>query len=135
MRRLFTTLAAAALLTGLIAAPAVADEPNEFLDSFSFEAENPCSGETHIVNIDAYVSIHEHDGTFIVRVKRTGTTSDGYIMGHGRENAVGTEDSFTASFTDPWVNPDLGSKFVAQGRFEMVDGEIIMDDFRLECRS
>ena len=135
MRRLFATLAVAALLMGLVAAPAVADEPDEFINSFSFEAVNPCSDELQTVNIDAYVSIHEHDGTLIVRVKRTGTTSDGYIMGHGRESYVEDDSTITASFNDPWVNPSLGTKFVAQGRFLMVDGDVILDDFRLACRS
>jgi len=135
MRRLFTTLAVAALLTGLVAAPAVADEPIEFPDSISFEATNPCSGELITINIDSYISIHEHDGTSFVRVRNTGWTSDGYIMGHGGETFVGTEENFSSSLNDPWVNPDLGTKFVAQGRALVVDGEFIVDDFRLECRS
>ncbi len=135
MRRIFTTLAVAALLTGLVAAPAVADVPNEFTDSESFEDVNPYSGELITVNIDAFVSVHEHDGTIIVRVKQTGTTSDGYIMAHGRESYVETDTTITASFNAPFVNPDLGTKFVASGRLLIVDGDVIVDDFRLACRS
>ncbi|MFV2000548.1 MAG: hypothetical protein ACC654_09325 [Acidimicrobiia bacterium] len=135
MRRSFTTLAVAALLIGLVAAPAVADEPDEFVESFSFEEINPCSGELITINIDAFTSVHDHDGTLIARLKRTGTTSDGYIMGHGRESFVEAGSTITASFNDPWVNPGLGTKFVASGRFLMVDGDILVDDFRLACTS
>jgi len=135
MRRLLSALATAALMIGLVAAPAVADVPEEFLDSETFEDVNPCSGELVSITIDSYVSIHEHDGTTIVRVTSTGTISDGYIMEHGRESFVATDTSVTASFMFPFVNPDLGTKFVAQGRSLVVDDEVVFDDFRLECRS
>ncbi len=135
MRRLLTTLTTVALLIGLVAGPATADTPEEFTETEKFEDVNPCSGELITITIDAYLSVHMHDDTYVVRVKRTGTTSDGYIMEHGRDNFVADEMNFSGAFMDPWVNPDLGTKFVAQGRFVVVDDKVIIDDFRLECRS
>ncbi|REK10348.1 MAG: hypothetical protein DWQ40_12880 [Actinobacteria bacterium] len=119
----------------MIAIPALADEPIEFTDTVVFEDLEPCSGELQTITINFFVSIHEHDEELIVRVRATGHTSAGYIMEYGRETFLETGTTAEGEFLHPWINPATGDKFVAQGRFLEVDGEVLIDDFRLVCRS
>jgi len=135
MRRLLTVLATVAMMMGVLAVPAVADEAEVFTDTVTFEAGNPCSGELHIVTINFLISVHDHEDEVLVRLRRTGETSDGFIMEHGKETISEGGGVFSAQFRDPWNNPDTGEKFEAAGRFLEVDGEVIVDDFRLACVS
>lgn len=87
------------------------------------------------VTIDLLIEIREGEDEFMARVRRTGHTSDGYFMEFGKEVFVAADGSESGFFNDPWVNPDTGQRFVAQGRFAAQDGEVLMDDFRLVCRT
>ena len=118
-----------------MAVPAAADDPIVFRDQVVFDAVNPCTDELHTVTIDFLIEIREGENEFMARVRRTGHTSDGFYMNFGKEVFVAVDGSENAFFTDPWVNPDTGQKFVAQGRFAAEDGEVLVDDFRLVCRT
>jgi len=133
MRRTLTVLSLAAVFMALIAAPVSADEPEVFTDQVVFEALNPCSGELHTVTLNFLISIHEHPDEFNVRVRRTGYTSDGYVMKWGKETFVASDGTEMGQFRDPWINPSTGEKFRAEARFLAVDGEVLVDDFRLVC--
>ena len=134
MRRALVLIGAIAMLVGVMALPAAADDPEVFNDSFSFDAPNPCTGLIHTVTIDLLISIHDHgaDGQFF-RAQRTGHTSDGYVMTSGRERISYVNGVFDAFFRDRWHNPSNGQGFEAAGRFLEVDGEVVYDDFRLVC--
>ena len=96
-------------LGALGATPAAADGPVEFSDSFTFPDVNPCTDEDIQVTIDVDVREHRgHRNNFVVHVKRTGTTSDGYVMDHGVENFQVNNNVARGKFTDIWRN-DHGS--------------------------
>jgi len=133
MRRIVTFVAVIAMTLGMIAAPAAADGEFTFTDSETFEDVNPCSGETISITINFLVQVHEHPDDVFVRVRRTGTTSDGFIMAHGFETFSAVDGVAQGQFDDPWNNPETGDKFVAQGRFLEVDGDVVFDEFRLVC--
>lgn len=135
MRRTLTMLAVMIMTLGVVAAPALADGEFTFTDTDTFEDVNPCSGETITITIEFLVQIHEHPDDFSVRVRRTGSTSDGFIMAHGSETFSAVDGVEQGEFMDPWNNPATGDKFVAQGRFLAIDGEVVFEDFRLECRT
>ena len=75
-----------------------------------------------------------HNGNYVDHIKRTGTTSDGYVMNHGVENFVFNGNVARGSFTDQWRNPD-GSKFKAQGVFvfDISAGEPVVDKLDVSC--
>ena len=133
MRRLLTIVSVMAVFMAMVAVPASADDPIEFMDQAVFDALSPCTGEMHTVTINFLISIHEHEDEFNVRVRRTGYTSDGYVMKWGKETFVGSDGTEYGQFRDPWINPATGDKFRAEARFLAVDGEVLMDDFRLVC--
>jgi len=123
------TIASAFGIAGLGAAPVAADAPA----GFTFTNIIPCSGE----EIDVTITFHErvhlgHDGRFVGQRSVTGTTSDGYVMEHGRERIVFNGNNASGSLNDTWRNAD-GSMFKAQGHFLDKDGELVVDSFRLRC--
>jgi hypothetical protein len=127
------TIATGLGIVGLGAAPAAADAPAEFSVTFTFTDANPCTGEEHDITITANVSEHRgHDGKFVGRASRSGTTSDGYVMDHGRDAVVFNGNNASGSLNDTWRN-DAGSIFKAQGHFLEKNGEVVIDTFRLRC--
>lgn len=135
MRRALATLAVVSVLVSVMAVPALADDPIVFRDQAVFDDINPCSGELMTVTLDLLIEVRESEDVVTVRVRRTGHTSDGYLMNSGFEFFVDADGSIYDSFTDPWINPATGESFVAQGRSLEVDGDVLVDDFRLVCRS
>jgi hypothetical protein len=53
----------------------------------SFDDVNPCSGLIHTIAFFGTRWVHEHDGRFVVRVKRTILTNSGFV-GRGRDAYV-----------------------------------------------
>ena len=81
MKKLALVVVFGSLLVGLIAAPAAADKPAEFVDNVSFPDVNVCTGEEHTVNITFNVRVHEHRNNSVVTVKSNVETSDGWAGG------------------------------------------------------
>lgn len=135
MRRTFALLAAVSVLVGLMAVPAAADDPVVIRDQVVFDDINPCTEELMTVTLDLLIEIRESEDAVSARVRRTGHTSDGFLMNSGFEFFLAADGSVYDSFTDPWVNPDTGQSFVAQGRFVEEGEDVLVDDFRLVCRS
>ena len=134
MRRALMMLAAVSMLLGVMAAPAAAN-PVVFQDSVTFVDLDPCTGADQEITIDVTVWVYETADGVDVRVRKTGHTSAGYIMEHGKETFTAFDGVEMGEFEDPWRNPATGDSFVAQGRFLMIDGEVLVNDFRLVCTS
>jgi len=137
MRRSLTLLVTVGVLIGLMAAPAAADKPTNFQPPPAvFDAINPCTGQEHEVTIN--IDVFEHEGHpkdgFVGRAIRTGQTSDGYVMDHGREVQMDNGNVFVNTFKDFWRNDD-GAKFIAQGVFifDIRNDEVQVDRFSLRC--
>jgi hypothetical protein len=138
MRRSLTLLVTVGVLIGLMAAPAAADKPTNFQpDPVVFYPINPCTGLVHEVTVNVDVFEHQGghpNGGFVGRAVRTGSTSDGYVMEHGREVQMANGNVFVNPFKDFWRNDD-GSKFIAQGVFivDIKNDEVQVDRFSLRC--
>ena len=81
MRRVFIVLIAMNLFAALGAAPAAADRPTTFSESFSFVDLNPCDGLDHEITIVVDVSLHLHgngNGNVVATIQRSGFTDSGY---------------------------------------------------------
>lgn len=78
-------IAMSAIMVAPLAAPAMADEPEEISFSFSFPAINPCTGNLHTATENFDIRQHNHNGNVVATIKRTGFTSDGYVNDHGVE--------------------------------------------------
>jgi len=132
MKRVVAAILAIVLLA--FATPAGADRPVEFTDSTTFTDTNPCSGLEFEVTINFEIRLHVHGDNFVVHVKETGTTDDGYVMDHGVLTQVFNGNIFRQTFTDNWHRAD-GSKFKAQGNFvdNLNTGEVQVDNFSLRC--
>lgn len=144
MKKLLAALSAVAMLLATLgASPASADKPFVIEDSDEFVDVNPCTGLEMDIRLDFVVAIHEHRNTLVVKIDRSGETSDGSITRNGTET-----DTFNAmseighiSFMDTWYNPETGAKFMARGVGVAVleDGpfaeptEIRVERFSLSC--
>ena len=146
MKKISTAIAAAALaLTAFGAQSVSADNPVPIEDSFSFPDTNPCTNKPMVVTINVVVRVHEHRNNFVLNIKRSGTTDDGFVM---RSGAPETQHWNTVSgaagsqFKDFWTNPDTGQKFHVRGNVNVVFGpdgpdapplEVKSDVFSLRC--
>ena len=136
MRRLFTLLAAVAVLVGLMAAPAAADPPTVFTipPPTPFLDPDPCTGLDHLITFN--VTLHEHQGhsdNFVARAEVTGFTSSGYVLIGGHDNFQANNNVLTGSFKEMWRNPVDGSKFQASGTFRITGNGIVVNEFELRC--
>ena len=123
------------MLSAVLAVPASANPPFVFTESFDpFTDPNPCSGAEMTVSIDVVVSIHEHLNNFVVTVKRSGTTNDGFVMVNGTETFVDNGHVARSTFNDIWRN-DAGDRFRASGTFvlNINTGTVQVDTFSLTC--
>jgi hypothetical protein len=68
-----------------------------------FNDVNPCSGLIHTVTLTGFRSIHEHDGRFVIRIKRTITTSSGFV-GRGGDTFVANGNIEKVSINDMLTN-------------------------------
>ena len=132
--RLATMAIAAGLgVVGLGVTPAAADAPAVRPFTVTFPDVNPCTGEEMEVTVTGEVREHlGHDGRYVARASTTGTTSDGYVMDHGRSNIVVNDNVVSSTLNDMWRDAD-GSRFQAQSHFLEKDGEFVVDGFRLRC--
>jgi hypothetical protein len=69
----------------------------------SFDDVNPCSGLIHTVTFFGTRWVHEHDGRFVVRVKRTIVTSSDFV-GRGRDAYVLNKNVEKVSANDMLAN-------------------------------
>ncbi|MDX1510100.1 MAG: hypothetical protein R3249_02030 [Nitriliruptorales bacterium] len=109
MQHLFAT--AVGLVALMLAAPAVADAPDEFVVSRTFESVNVCTGEPHTVTLTFVVHEHEHRGNTVLTVKGSGETSDGYV-GQSAETDVVKDGDFVIVHAR-WMtsNEETGGKY------------------------
>lgn len=124
-----------AVLLGAVGlgAPASADAPAEFTVTNTFVDVNPCTGADHEVTIALDIREHIHaNGNIVARATRTGTTSDGYVMDHGRDSFVFNGNVARGTLNDVWRNAD-GSVFQAKGVFVAKEDGVVVDRFRLRC--
>ena len=122
------------MLSAVLAVPASANPPIVFPDSNTFPDVNPCSGANMMVTIDVIVSLHEHRNNFVVTIKASGTTDDGFVMVNGTETFVDNGNVLRDTFTDIWRN-DAGDRFRASGTFvlNINTGTVQVDTFSLTC--
>lgn len=134
----------ALLLTSVLAVPAGADRPVPLpTETVTFPAENPCTGEIHLVTLIFENRLHEHKNSASLITRRSGETSDGFVMQNGRQlqqiNFVSTLGR--SSFMDMWVNRETGARFKVSGTIvaELPDGpfgdpvNIRVDNFTIRC--
>lgn len=139
MQKISTAIAAAALALTVIGAPsASADNPEPFEDSFSFTDINPCTDKPMTVTINVVVRLHVHQKNFVLNIKRSGTTDDGFVMRSGapenqRWNTV--SGAAGSQFKDFWTNPETGQKFHVRGNTNVVFGPLGPDAPPLEVKS
>lgn len=64
-----------------------------------FDDVNPCSGLIHTVTLTGFRLIHEHDGRFVIRIRRFITTSSGFA-GRGGDTFVANGNIEKVSIND-----------------------------------
>jgi hypothetical protein len=115
------------MFLGLLAAPAVADEPTEVnLGDFMYTHVNPCTGLEHDLyfeNVTYWVHDHLNQPFFVKSVPGavtdyaiTGYTSDGYDLVSGGVIRMENNGGFTNNARTVWRHPD-GSQIVEQDLF------------------
>ena len=135
MRRLICAVTLAMAFVGVVALPAMADEPSTFTsEPLVWETVNPCSGLDDEVTVNPVVSMHDHQNNRLFHVSYTGTTSSGYTLVAGQENAMRNDNVVRGTFNFQWRHPD-GSKFVEQGKFvvNFQKNELIVDVLGARC--
>jgi hypothetical protein len=138
MRKSLTLLAAVAILIGLVAAPAAADQPTdptEFTLDFAWDGPDACTGE--IIHFETHLEIREHQGhennlTGIAHA--TGSTDNGYVL-KGVQPVVFANDFtlFATTFSDMWTNPETGDKMHETLVFVEKNGVSHVEKFRARC--
>ena len=131
-KRLATVTALGIGLGVLAAAPAAADAPHTVVESSTFTDINPCTGDEHDITINVEAREHRaHSNNFVVNVKRTGSTSDGYVM-RGSESQQWNDNAAHINFTDIWRN-DEGSMFKAHLNVKLKPEGPQVENFSLRC--
>jgi hypothetical protein len=135
MRRLTYVVTLVMAFVGLLALPAMADKPTTFSpDPLVLEDVNPCSESQHELTLNPVVSIHSHQSNEVVHVSYEGTTSSGFTLIAGQENAMMNGNVVRGTFSFQWRHPD-GSKFIEQGRFviNFQKNEMLLDALSSRC--
>ena len=134
MRRLIFAVTLAMVFVGVVAVPAMADKPTTIPNLLVWEDVNPCSGLPHEVTLDAVVSMHDHRNNGLFHVSYTGTTSSGFTLIAGQENAMRNDNVVRGTFNFQWRHAD-GSKFVEQGKFliNFQKNEMLVDVLGSRC--
>ncbi|MEN8041580.1 MAG: hypothetical protein ABFR95_08775 [Actinomycetota bacterium] len=146
MRRSLTLLATIAILVGLVAAPAAADQPVEYSIELEFPADNPffpvtdpCTGDDMIFYITLNIREHQGHGNMLTGIaKAYAYTSTGYELSGDPDHLMikgdpADPDLVVSGFNDSWRNPDTGAKMHMQSVFILKDGEVQVDKFRSWC--
>jgi hypothetical protein len=134
MKRLSTVALAVALVLVVGAAPALADRPVTETEDFSFTAPNPCGG-IHTLTFHIEWRIHEHGDKLIVTAKRSGSTSDGFVLVNGTQVWVNNGHVQSNGVNDIWYNEATGERFRVWGWtvFNFETGTLQMDRFSPTC--
>jgi hypothetical protein len=136
MRRLTLAVTLAMAFVAASAVPAMADQPTTIIpeDPLVWEDTNPCSGMTHEVILNPVVSIHEHRNNGLFHVSYTGSTSSGYTLVAGTENAMRNTNVVRGTFNFQWQHPD-GSKISEHGQFviNFQKDEMLVDVLSSRC--
>jgi hypothetical protein len=134
-RRLIYAVTLAMVFVGISALPAMADKPTIFTPRPQvLESMNPCSGLDHEVTVNPVVSMHDHQYNGLFHVSYTGTTSSGFTLIAGQENAMRNDNVVRGTFNFQWRHVD-GSKFVEQGKFviNFQKNEMLVDVLGSRC--
>jgi len=136
MRRLIYVVTLAMVFVGVVAVPAMADKPTTITpEPLVRERLNPCSGLEHEVTVNPVVSMHDHNNNELFHVSYyAGTTSSGYTLVAGTENAMKNNNVVRGTFNFHWRHAD-GSKFVEQGKFviNFQKNEMLVDVLGSRC--
>ena len=111
MRKPLTLLATVAVLIGLVAAPAAADQPRTqeqtYLDD---DAWDPCAGEVMVETIRVVSAVHEHKNNIVETAKVTGSTSSGYELLRSPDIVVERADFIMTTYNKRWINTENGDR-------------------------
>lgn len=111
MRRSLTLLATIAILIGLVAAPAAADEPSTQVKTYvDPDAWDPCNGESMVETIDVVSAVHKHKNNIIETAKATGSTSNGYELLRSPDIVVERADFIMTTYNKRWINTTSGDR-------------------------
>ena len=131
-KRLATATALSIGLGALVAAPAAAEAPHTVVDSWTVTDINPCTGDDIDITINVEAREHRaHSNNYVVNVKRTGSTSDGYVM-RGSESQQWNDNAAHINYTDIWRN-DEGSMFKVQLNVKLKPEGPQVENFSLRC--
>ena len=134
MRRIALLAVVASLFVGVLAVPAMADKPIEFVVGVSFDDVNACTGEAHTVNLTFNITERENKNNNVVTIKTDVATSDGWTGGGGQtvvENSNVVNDTLNL-----WARDGEGGAYKVHGQFklDLETGDVLMDVLDIDCR-
>lgn len=132
----FMGAALAMLLTGLVASPALADQPTEWTLERVVQGEgNPCDPTyPQTVSLVFHVREHQHENNVVWTITTEASIDDGfYAIGH--ETRVITDRIFRTMYNFMHTNPETGQKFSLHGRLvqDLTTGEVLVDEREFSC--
>lgn len=135
MRKLGALVVLAILATVIMAVPAAADAPEEFVITRTMDGEiDACTGETISVDFTWHVRAHEHNNNTVIRFDGYAVTSNGGV-GNGTETQVTNAKWFTTNFNFVNFNDETGNKNLVQGRLKinLETGDLVKSDVTFTC--
>ena len=134
MKKAIGALVASVMLVGLMAAPAVADDPIVITDTVVFTDVNPCTGLEHEITRDFTIKVREHRNNTVLQVDNSVVTSDGY-EGTGHETTVISKNVETGTINYVVDNPDTGAKYMVKIHFtfDTNQGELRTERVAFNC--
>lgn len=129
-------VAFALLLTGLVASPALADQPTEWtLERVMEGAGNPCDPSySQTVSLVFHIREHQHENNVVWTITTEVSIDDGFsAIGH--ETRVITDRTFRTMYNFMHTNPETGQKFSLHGRLvqDLTTGEVLVDKHEFSC--
>lgn len=135
MRKLGALVVLAILATVIMAVPAAADAPEEFVITRTMDGEiDACTGETISVDFTWHVRAHEHNNNTVIRFDGYAVTSNGGA-GNGTETQVTNAKWFTTNFNFVNFNDETGNKNLVKGRLmiNLETGDLVKADVTFTC--
>lgn len=122
------------MLVGLMAAPAMADDPIIISDTIVFTDVNPCTGLEHEITRDFTVTIREHGNNTVVQVDNSVVTDDGY-EGTGHETTVISKNVATGTINYVVDKPDNSARYMVKIHFtfDANKGELRTERVAFNC--
>lgn len=135
MRKLILLTLIAVLGSVVMAVPAAADAPEEFVITRTMEGEiDPCTGETMDVYFTWIATEHDHENNQVTRFDGSSETSTGRVA-TGTETQVINKKWFNTVIN--WVSNDAenDTKFKVHGhvKIELATGEFTKMDITFSC--